>query len=467
MRLSILTILFFLSIYANSQLAYPYKVYSENEKYFIKSIPFSDQVYTEIGKTSVYKTIDSLNPIYTVKRYFQPDFLFLSNDGNSVCFILNWFSSEEQNSSDVIQFYHKGVLSEKYSAKDFIDTSVFSNEYNLLYYNIDIDTLIESDGMLKKIGYKIGTDSLSAYYNSYNAFLKNDTLFLLTQNQFVNKFDLNTGKVVEKISFEDFSKNKLYYPSKRRIINYEIKIPTQFGLPKLFSGHDYCKELAKPLKMVYDETVDDSKEVYKYYWLEIYCGIDSTGKCVDLQIDCQDSILQNAVVVFFNTAKFDKNEIPKGIEKWYFSHIASFRGKSKRLAKKERTLELIEENIERQKLIAADTINGVYIPQDLNDCFSQLNKILHKTAIQKFKDSPENEVIGAYHFGLGLWLRNNWGLWSASRLSEYFNKMEIWHPDDMSGLIILSYHRFLNNKDIEFDNQIKEYKNFWKEQNKR
>jgi hypothetical protein len=65
------------------------------------------------------------------------------------------------------------------------------------------------------------------------------------------------------------------------------------------------------------------------------------------------------------------------------------------------------------------------------------------------------------HFGFGLWMRNNWQLWGGSRLSKYFNSLEIYHPDDMSGIILVSYHRYLNNKDIQLDEQIKYYKDYW------
>jgi hypothetical protein len=39
--------------------------------------------------------------------------------------------------------------------------------------------------------------------------------------------------------------------------------------------------------------------------------------------------------------------------------------------------------------------------------------------------------------------------------------MGIGHPEDMSGIILDSYHRHLNNKEIKLDEQIKFYKNYW------
>jgi len=56
-----------------------------------------------------------------------------------------------------------------------------------------------------------------------------------------------------------------------------------------------------------------------------------------------------------------------------------------------------------------DSLNGVYIPKDLQDCFIQLDKTLsekNKTEIKNLKDKAE--TIN-YHHSLGMWLRNNWG----------------------------------------------------------
>ena len=65
-----------------------------------------------------------------------------------------------------------------------------------------------------------------------------------------------------------------------------------------------------------------------------------------------------------------------------------------------------------------------------------------------------------------MWMRNNWRLWGGSRLSKYFNELEINHPDDMSGIILVSYHRHINNKDIKLQEQIKYYQDYWEKTKK-
>jgi hypothetical protein len=107
----------------------------------------------------------------------------------------------------------------------------------------------------------------------------------------------------------------------------------------------------------------------------------------------------------------------------------------------------------------------VYIPKDLDDCFVELKKILSKETVEKMKSEPEKDMI-QYHLGFGMWMRNNWGLWQGSRLSEWFNEKGIYHADDMSGIIFHSFWRHLNDKPLELDQQIKHYEEYWEKMKK-
>jgi hypothetical protein len=40
------------------------------------------------------------------------------------------------------------------------------------------------------------------------------------------------------------------------------------------------------------------------------------------------------------------------------------------------------------------------------------------------------------HFGLGMWIRNNWGLWQQGPLYHSMTDFGLEHPDDMSGAIL-------------------------------
>jgi len=106
--------------------------------------------------------------------------------------------------------------------------------------------------------------------------------------------------------------------------------------------------------------------------------------------------------------------------------------------------------------IKADSIDGVFIPTNLNSCFVQLDKLLNDTLKQNIKSKKTEIDLAEYHFGLGLWMRNNWGLWGGSRLQVYFQNKNVKHPDNMSGLILVAYNKYLNGQTIDVDSLIKE-----------
>jgi len=103
---------------------------------------------------------------------------------------------------------------------------------------------------------------------------------------------------------------------------------------------------------------------------------------------------------------------------------------------------------------------GIYIPENLNGCFTELKKMLSPELIKEMQTGTEADMV-KYHRGFGMWIRNNWGLWGNSRLQKYFNDLGVHHPDDMSGIIFTSFWRSLNNKPIQLKQQIKYYQDYW------
>lgn len=110
--------------------------------------------------------------------------------------------------------------------------------------------------------------------------------------------------------------------------------------------------------------------------------------------------------------------------------------------------------------------DSIYIPIDLNDCFKQLDSMFSDSIKTKIKTLTEDEFSGKYHFGFGMWMRNNWGLWKGSRLSKYFNSIGVYHPDDMTGIIFDSYHRLLTGQEIRLTEQVKYYQDYWEKAKK-
>ena len=106
----------------------------------------------------------------------------------------------------------------------------------------------------------------------------------------------------------------------------------------------------------------------------------------------------------------------------------------------------------------ANSPTGVYIPKDLEDCMKELEKTLPRKLKLEIK---HGDSTIKYHLNLGMWIRNNWGLWQGSRLAAYFNSMGIKHPDDMSAIILNSFHRHLNGQPARLKEMVNFYKMFW------
>lgn len=103
------------------------------------------------------------------------------------------------------------------------------------------------------------------------------------------------------------------------------------------------------------------------------------------------------------------------------------------------------------------------IPKNLKECFVALTKATSDEDREKFMLMPEKEVCG-FHFFPGMRIRNEWGLWNGSMLAKYFNRLGVYHADDMSGMILESYWRHLNGLPLKLREQARGYHDYWIEQ---
>jgi hypothetical protein len=93
------------------------------------------------------------------------------------------------------------------------------------------------------------------------------------------------------------------------------------------------------------------------------------------------------------------------------------------------------------------------IPEDLPACMARLDAMLG----DEDKAWLREHGAEAAHFGLGMWIRNNWGLWHGdSPLPPYFRAHGIHHPDCMSGLILECYVQHLNGEEVDYEHMIGE-----------
>jgi len=105
-----------------------------------------------------------------------------------------------------------------------------------------------------------------------------------------------------------------------------------------------------------------------------------------------------------------------------------------------------------------------YIPKNLKDAIEYLGCEWSESDKIEFKNKNEDSAVTELHFGYGMGIRNGWKLWKGkNQVSKFFKSKGIFHPDDMSSIILTSFHRDLNNKPIDLDKQISVYQKYWNE----
>lgn len=67
------------------------------------------------------------------------------------------------------------------------------------------------------------------------------------------------------------------------------------------------------------------------------------------------------------------------------------------------------------------------------------------------------------HFGLGMWLRNNWGLWRGGALAVDMRRLGFAHPDDMSATILDGFVARLRDQPFDLTRRAAEYRSYWQQ----
>lgn len=102
------------------------------------------------------------------------------------------------------------------------------------------------------------------------------------------------------------------------------------------------------------------------------------------------------------------------------------------------------------------------VPNDLEDVFRHLDQMLTEEEKDRIRHTSEEKLSAQAHHGIGRWVRNTWGFWTKEgKLYEYMRTLGLRHPDDMSGLVITSYIRYIKRQDLEIDQQVKFYCDYW------
>jgi hypothetical protein len=430
-------------------------VYSQNEQFYLRSIPYDNEFPSLPGKTHVYQTGNSV-PRYEFERGFDSvdadsNNLILSNNGEVIFHAIPWEADEQKEGLKSVTIYKHGKIAASFTETEINGCDKKRERCSLLYSNFE--TVVDAEKSYlgtrnyKKV-FKDGVDEKERFLSDFSLFSSDDVVYLTDSKKVVHTFDLKDGKYTGSESFANlFERIK----SKARFTRVELKAyqaPLFSDFPKLKDGRNTQVSLANAIGMKPASSSKPRDEQFKQYAFKINSTISRDGSLEIEAIEFWDDHLpKEKIIQFFKTNKFDVSAIPRVFEKWNIGEeYFYFRNKNDRVARQEKRKDITEQRDEYRRRLTLERINGVYIPKDLGDCFIELDKILSQIDKQEMMALPAKRDMVQYHMGLGMWMRNTWGLWAGSRLQKYFLDRGIRHPDDMSGVIMEYYYDWLKGQ---------------------
>jgi len=96
-------------------------------------------------------------------------------------------------------------------------------------------------------------------------------------------------------------------------------------------------------------------------------------------------------------------------------------------------------------------------------CIVKLREESDLKSAEEWTALEEEKAMSLAHHSIGRAIRNSWGFWSDSAIAQKFNEFGVMHGDDMSAIVLDSFHRLMNGKDFEIGKSIAHYRKHWEE----
>ena len=411
-------------------------VYSTNGDYYARATPYYNFDLSPYGKTEVYNARTN-QLLYTIPECLSKGFLFLSNDGTSLLHLVDLeYKSDREAFSHALTLYRNGLKAKQVSLKEltFCDSC---DDVGYLFFRIE-DTIVYEEGRLKRVYNSAATQCEQALHKRA-ACIIDDTVLLCNSNRHLLKIYLSTGEITS-LPFDTNHCALMRQTPSPRIDTVKFSCPSGYVTVQ---GYDSGEEaLAKKLGMA--PQGDTWYPRYKYYYVKMLLRIDRQGKATIVRIDNRDSLPENRLRKAVDDMTFYTDNFPDSVDFWYQELFGTMRKRNWFVARREGKIEQAKEQAAYQRRLVADSIDGVYIPRNLEESFHVLDTMLSAKNIQLIRSLPGRDAMSAFHFGVGMWLRNNWGFWGGSRLQQYFVQRGVTHPDNMSGALLEYYYDYLH-----------------------
>jgi hypothetical protein len=193
---------------------------------------------------------------------------------------------------------------------------------------------------------------------------------------------------------------------------------------------------------------DSTFHKYKLFRIELTGYLNRQGK-FEIEKFGADSIFnQNKIKEYLECTTFKTDFIPQEVDKIYLEHFfGGYRDFDDKIAEQETVKEKERRKQEFKRRLTLEKIDDIYIPKDLYECMTELDMILNFESKKQLKESKDSFEFNSHLGGLGMWIRNNWGINGGSRLLKYFNVrgigQKMFANDGISGIIIEEYIKWL------------------------
>lgn len=428
------------------------ETYSSNGEFKLSSISYDEEYPNLKGESFVsytqeYESIGVRKKFYTLDRSFDlyddnPFFTAISNDGRKIIYITNYIYENGLENKN-ITYYVDGKFEKAYTSEEFINCDKDKEKCHLFYDN-KYQIFEGRSSTIKQ--YKKTASDKDIFLNKSFVFNKNDTIYLIDSRKKVTLYDLDKGKIIgSKIDFDSiYTKIKNIEPIKSQISYYLYPYKYVTDLQNSTNNEKLSESIGKISNLRFISINDSTFHKYKLFKIEISGYINRKGKFEIENLKTDSVFDKNLIKDYISNTTFKTDFIPREVDKIYLKHFfGGYRSYDDKIAEQETIKEKERRKEEYKKRLLLEKIDNIYIPKNLNECLIELDKILNFESKKQLIEAKNSWEFNSHMGGLGMWIRNNWGINGGSRLLKYFHERKIgkesFGNDEISEIIIEQY----------------------------
>lgn len=428
------------------------ETYSSNGEYKLLSISYDDEFPNLKGESFVtytqeYDSIGVRKKFYKINRSFDvyegnPFFVAISNDGRKIIYLTNYLYEigvENKN----ITYYVDGKLDQTFTTEEFINCNKDKEKCELFYDN-QYQVYEGRSATIKQ--YKNTVSEKDIFLSKSFVFNKNDTIYVVDGRKKVTLFDIDKGKVIDsKIDFDSiYPKIKNIEPFKSRISYYKYPYKYVVDIQDLENKEKLSERIGKISGLKFISVNDSTFHKYKLFRMELSGYLDRKGNFEIEKLEADPIFDKKQIENYILNTKFKTDFLPREVDKIYVSRFfGGYRNYDDKIAEQETIKEKERRKEEYKKRLTLEKIDDIYIPKNLLESLTELDRILNYENKKQLIESKDSWQFNSHMGGLGMWIRNNWGINGGSRLLKYFNDRnigkEMFGNDEISGVIIEQY----------------------------